>query len=125
MPDPQPTSARFVTCLDAVLRQEGGFADNPLDPGGATNLGITRATLARWRRVSPWWKLPASEVKALARPEAAAIYRALYWDRCNADRLPAGVDLAVFDFAVNSGPDRAVTMLQQEVGAVPDGLIGP
>jgi lysozyme family protein len=125
MPDPQPTSARFVTCLDAVLRQEGGFADNPLDPGGATNFGITRATLARWRRVSPWWKLPVAEVQSLARPEAASIYQALYWQRCNADALPAGLDLALFDFAVGSGPDRAIKALQREVGARPDGFIGP
>jgi lysozyme family protein len=120
MPEP-----RFETCLATVLQFEGGFSDDPRDPGGATNFGITRRTLARWRGVTPWQDLPVAEVRALGRAEAARIYEALYWDRCNADALPAGLDLALFDFAVNSGPERAVAMLQKEVGAVPDGLIGP
>jgi lysozyme family protein len=46
---------RFDVCLDHVLRQEGGYADHPADPGGATKMGINRKTLARWRGVSPWW----------------------------------------------------------------------
>ena len=74
-------AARFARCLDHVLLYEGGYADHPRDPGGATNMGITRKTLARWRRVSPWWKLPRAEVKALGRTEAARIYDAAYWQR--------------------------------------------
>jgi lysozyme family protein len=124
MPDAAPNS-RFGTCLAIVLHFEGGFSDDRRDPGGATNFGITRQTLARWRGIVPWQNLPVTEVRALGEPEAAQIYRALYWDRCNADQLPPGLDLAVFDFAVNSGPERAIAMLQQEVGAMPDGLIGP
>ncbi|HEV7719566.1 MAG TPA: glycosyl hydrolase 108 family protein, partial [Arsenicitalea sp.] len=103
---------RFDACLKAVLAQEGGYVDNPLDPGGATNLGITRKTLAAWRKITPWTALDKSEVKALGVPEAAQVYKALYWDRCNGDALAAGLDLMVFDFAVNSGPDRAIKMLQ-------------
>lgn len=117
--------SRFDICLDEVLRHEGGYADHPADPGGATNLGITHKTLARWRQVSPWWELPKSAVQELQRPEAAAIYRASYWDRCRADQLPPGLDLALFDFAVNSGPDRAIRLLQTELGVVTDGQIGP
>lgn len=116
---------RFDICLDEVLRHEGGYADHPSDPGGATNLGITHKTLARWRKVSPWWKLDKAEVKALGRPEAARIYRASYWDASKAGRLPAGLDLALFDYAVNSGPDRAIRSLQAELGVVADGQIGP
>jgi lysozyme family protein len=115
----------FSACLDIVLRQEGGYADNPADPGGATKFGITRATLANWREISPWWRLPKSEVAGLAREEAAAIYRAFYWDRCRAGDLPAGLDLSLFDFAVNSGPDRAIKALQSEIGTRADGIIGP
>jgi lysozyme family protein len=123
---PEPVSAsRFETCLEAVLQSEGGYSDDPRDPGGATNFGITRRTLAGWRGVTPWQDLPVAAVKALTRDEASRIYRALYWDRCNADALPAGLDLALFDFAVNSGPERAIATLQQEVGTVPDGFIGP
>ncbi|HEV7344783.1 MAG TPA: glycosyl hydrolase 108 family protein [Devosia sp.] len=116
---------RFDICLDAVLRHEGGYADHPSDPGGATNMGITRKTLARWRGVSPWWKLTKSAVRQLRRPEAALIYRASYWDRSQAGRLPPGLDLALFDFAVNSGPDRAIRTLQTELDVTADGQVGP
>lgn len=117
--------SRFDICLDEVLRHEGGYADHPSDPGGATNLGITHKTLARWRRISPWWKLPKSAVMELQRAEAARIYRASYWDRVQAGRLPDGLDLALFDFAVNSGPDRAIRTLQAELDVAADGQIGP
>lgn len=119
------TRTRFELCLDQVLSHEGGYAYHPDDPGGATNMGITHKTLARWRRVSPWWKLGKDQVKALKLDEAARIYRASYWDRAKAGSLPPGLDLALFDFAVNSGPDRAIRTLQAEIGAVADGHIGP
>jgi lysozyme family protein len=117
--------SRFDICLDEVLRHEGGYADHSSDPGGATNLGITHKTLARWRMVSPWWTLPKSAVKDLQRPEAARIYRASYWDRVQAGQLPDGLDLALFDFAVNSGPDRAIRTLQAELDVAEDGQVGP
>ncbi len=119
------SETRFAACLDAALRHEGGYVDHPSDPGGATNMGITRRTLARWRSVSPWWDLPKAAVETLQRTEAAKIYRAGYWDRARGGELPAGLDLAVFDFAVNSGPDRAVRALQGLLGVVRDGQIGP
>jgi lysozyme family protein len=124
---PNNTSAqRFDDCLAAVLRQEGGYSDNPADPGGATNMSVTRQTLAEWRKVSPWQSLPKAEVQSLSRTEAAAIYKANYWDKCRGDQLPPGLDLALFDFAVNSGPDRAVNALQAEFnGLAIDGAIGP
>lgn len=116
---------RFELCLDEVLKFEGGYADNPSDPGGATNMGITHKTLARWRGVSPWWALPKSAVQGLGRAEATKIYKASYWDRCNAGKLPAGLDLALFDFAVNSGPDRAIKALQNALNVIADGQVGP
>lgn len=118
-------ASRWTRCLAQILKHEGGFVDHPSDPGGATNMGITHKTLARWRGIDPWWDLPRSEVKALTRSEASAIYKALYWERCKAGSLPAGVDLAVFDYAVNSGADRAVRTLQALVGVVQDGFVGP
>jgi lysozyme family protein len=117
--------SRFDICLDEVLRHEGGYADHSSDPGGATNLGITHKTLARWRRISPWWKLPKSAVMDLQRAEAAKIYRASYWDRVHAGQLPHGLDMVLFDFAVNSGPDRAIRTLQAELDVAADGQIGP
>jgi len=119
------TDTRFDVCLSEVLRHEGGYVDHPADPGGATNMGITRKTLARWRGVSPWWNLPKTAVQALDRNEAARIYRAGYWDLCRAGAMPPGVDLAVFDYAVNSGPGRAIRSLQKVLGVATDGLVGP
>jgi lysozyme family protein len=116
---------RFEICLAEVLRHEGGYGDHPADPGGATNMGITRRTLARWRGVSPWWALPKAEVRGLTRGEAARIYRAHYWERSGAGRMPPGLDLALFDFAVNSGPDRAVKTLQRRLQVPADGIFGP
>ena len=118
-------ASRWTLCLARILELEGGFADHPSDPGGATNMGITHKTLARWRGIEPWWDLPKAEVLSLQRAEAEAIYKALYWERCKADLLPPGVDLAVFDYAVNSGPDRAIRTLQALVGVVQDGFVGP
>src|SRR6188768_1995558 len=89
--------SRFDICLDEVLRHEGGYVDHPSDPGGATNMGITRRTLADWRKVAPWSALDKAEVRALQRDEAAAIYRTNYWDRSGAGSLPSGLDLALFD----------------------------
>lgn len=111
----------FEAALARVLAHEGGYVDHPDDPGGATNLGITRATLAAWRGRP----VDKAEVRALTRAEAAAIYRARYWDAVAGDALAAGLDLAVFDFAVNSGPVRAAKLLQGLIGVEADGVIGP
>lgn len=116
---------RFDACLTEVLRHEGGYVDHPADPGGATNMGITRKTLARWRGISPWWNLPKTAVQTLDRSEAAQVYRASYWDLCRAAKMPPGVDLAVFDYAVNSGSGRAIRSLQKVLGVGVDGLVGP
>ena len=97
------TASNFEASLAAVLKHEGGYADHPSDPGGATNLGVTRATLTRWRGRP----VSKAEIRALTRAEAAKIYRALYWDEIAGDVLPAGLDFAVFDYCVNSGPGRA------------------
>ena len=120
-PSPVATSSRFQDCLAEVLRHEGGYADHPSDPGGATNMGITIGTL------SDWIGRPASkqDVRDLTQADAAGIYRAKYWQPIRGDALPPGVDLAVFDLAVNSGVGRAVKMLQGALGVAQDGTIGP
>lgn len=115
----------FARALSAVLKDEGGYVDNPSDPGGATNMGITRMTLAAWRKVVPYTSLPKSAVKALTPAEAGDIYRANYWNAIKGDQLPDGLDYAVFDFAVNSGPGRAAKVLQSVLGVTADGQIGP
>ena len=115
------TSSRFQACLTEVLRHEGGFVNHPSDPGGATNLGITKATLEAWRGKT----VTVDDVRNLTVDEAGAIYRARYWQPIRGDALPPGVDLAVFDFAVNSGPSRSVSTLQRIVGVAQDGIVGP
>ncbi|MBP8298678.1 MAG: glycoside hydrolase family 108 protein [Burkholderiales bacterium] len=115
-----PVSARFAACLAQVLRHEGGYVDHPADPGGATNLGITLATLAAWRG-KPVTK---QDVRDLTVAEAGEIYRTRYWLPIRGDALPPGVDLAVFDAAVNSGPMRAAKWLQSVLGVAQDGEIG-
>lgn len=117
--------SNYEAALSAEFKEEGGYVDHPDDPGGATNMGITHKVLATERGVTPYWKLDKAEVKNLTREEAANIYRKNYWDLIKGDDLPSGVDMAVFDFAVNSGPARAAKALQRIVKAKVDGLIGP
>lgn len=114
-------SSSFDTAVALVLQHEGGFVNHPRDPGGATNFGITRETLSRVRGRTA----SVEDVRRLTSEEAASIYRSLYWRAVRADELPLGLDLAVFDLAVNSGPKRAATMLQNVLGVKADGLIGP
>lgn len=111
----------FDRALAAVLAHEGGWSDHPADNGGATNKGITIATFRRF--INP--KGTKADLKALTTEQAAVVYRHEYWNKVSADVLPAGVDYAVFDFAVNSGPSRAVKFLQRVVGVEQDGRIGP
>jgi hypothetical protein len=111
----------FEPSLAHVLKHEGGYVNHPADPGGATNLGITAATLARARG----HPVSAADVAALTRAEAAAIYRRFFWNSARGDDLPAGLDHAVFDLAVNSGPGRAARLLQRVLAVAEDGVIGP
>lgn len=113
--------ATFDHALAVVLGHEGGYVDHPADPGGATKFGITLPTLSLWRGKT----VTKAEVRALGRDEASAIYRARYWDTVRGDDLPAGLDLALFDFAVNSGPSRAISTLQEILDVPADGRMGP
>jgi lysozyme family protein len=116
---------RFGSCLALTLRQEGGYVDDPADPGGATNMGITLATYREW---SDDPNLGDVQVRDMTQKTASAIYRSLYWNRLRADALPPGVDLSVFDMGVNAGIWRSAKLLQQALdftGAKVDGSIGP
>ncbi len=111
----------FDASLAAVLAHEGGYVDDPRDPGGATNMGITQGTLSDWRG----YQVTKQEVRDLTVEEAGQIYKANYWDKIRADELPGGVDYATFDFGVNSGTSRAVKFLQRILGTDQDGVVGP
>ena len=111
----------FAACLPIILQSEGGYSNNPKDPGGPTNLGVTQRTL------SNWLGHPATiaDVQALTPETVAPIYHAWYWAPSGCAFCPAGVDLMVFDTAVNSGAGRAVKMLQTALGVMADGAVGP
>lgn len=111
----------FAACLTEVLQHEGGFVNNPADPGGATNLGITLKTLEAFREKP----VTEDDVRNLTRDEAQEIYRANYWNTMRCEDLPPGIDLMVFDFGVNAGPQRSVKLLQRAAGVTDDGSVGP
>jgi lysozyme family protein len=107
--------------LKHILKWEGGYVNHPSDPGGRTNLGVTQRV---WEE---WTGKPATEedMRALTVEMVAPLYKKRYWDAVRGDDLPSGVDLCVFDCAVNAGVGRASRFLQQAVGTTPDGQIGP
>jgi len=104
-------------CLETILHHEGGYVNHPKDPGGETNLGVTKRVYEEFGGTKDMRDLTVEDVEP--------IYKKNYWDRIKADELPSGLDLAVFDWAVNSGTGRAAKKLQSMIGTVADGGIGP
>lgn len=100
--------------LQLVLAHEGGYVNHPRDPGGATNKGVTQAVYDEYRVNKG---LKTRSVRSITATEVAEIYDRQYWDKVQGDRLPAGMDYAVFDYGVNSGPSRAVKDLQRTLNA--------
>ena len=111
----------FDRCLKEVLKHEGGFVNHPSDPGGMTNLGVTKKVWEEWMMPQP---VTEADMRALTPELVAPLYKNRYWDVCRCDRLDAGLDYVVFDIAVNSGTRRAARFLQSAVGVVADGVIG-
>jgi lysozyme family protein len=104
----------------AVLKHEGGFVNHPKDPGGMTNLGVTKAVWEIWLARA----VTESDMRALTPEKVKPFYKAMYWDKIKGDDLPSGIDYAAYDLAVNSGPGRAAKYLQQIAGVADDGIIG-
>lgn len=107
--------------LDLMFGHEGGYVNVKTDKGGPTKYGITHTTLAAHRGVA---SVSAEDVRALTLEEATQIYRRSYWTQSGGDLLPAGLDYAAFDFGVNSGPSKAVKVLQKVLGVREDGQAG-
>ncbi len=107
----------FDKCLEMILHHEGGYVNHPRDPGGETNLGVTKRVYKEWGGLKDMVDLTVEDV--------APIYENNYWKRAKCDHLPSGLDLAVFDWAVNSGVGRAAKKLQTMIGTEADGGIGP
>lgn len=123
-------SAAFQDAFAEMIAHEGGYVNHPRDPGGMTNLGVTRKTYASWKGVS-WRDISEAEMRALTVKDVAPIYYSRYWEPVSGDKLPAGVGYMAFDFAVNSGPRRAIKTLQKSINKLSrinlavDGAIGP
>lgn len=118
-------NSNFPEALNLVLKHEGGYVNHPADPGGATNLGITIGTAKRYGvDMDGDGDTDILDMKKLTATAATKIYRGEYWNKVNGDLLPAGLDYAVFDFAVNSGWSRAAKFLQRILGVTQDGVIG-
>lgn len=107
----------FDTAFDRLIGHEGGYSNHPDDPGGETMWGITAAVARANGYTGPMRDLP--------RVTAKGIYRAQYWDKVQADRMPFPVAFQVFDAAVNHGTGQAAKFLQRAAGVADDGIIGP
>lgn len=111
----------FARALPKLLAHEGGFVNHPKDPGGATNKGLTLASMRAY--VKP--NATIADLKKITDEQVSAVYYKQYWAPIMGPDLPSGVDYAVFDLAVNSGVARAARMLQKVLGVTQDGKIGP
>jgi lysozyme family protein len=114
-------NARFTACLAVVLRFEGVFVDDPVDPGGATLSGVTQASYDKWRRVHG---MPVQPVKFMTDDQRDAIYAADYWLAAHCNEMPKPVDLVVFDAAVQHGTEHAIRFLQAVLSIEQDGKWG-
>ena len=112
----------YQKCLEMILHHEGGYVNHPKDPGGETNLGVTKRVYLRWCMEQD---LYTKDMKDLQVKDVAPIYERNYWGRLKCDDIPTGLDLCLFDFGVNAGTGRAAKYLQRLIGTVADGGIGP
>ena len=111
----------FPKAFAGLLVHEGGFSNHPVDPGGMTNLGVTKRVWEAW----VGHPVTEQEMRALTPATVSLLYRMNYWAKIKGDNLPVGVDYCVFDAAVNSGVSRAARWLQIVAGLEVDGVIGP
>lgn len=111
----------YKEAIDFVFRYEGGYTNNPSDPGGPTNWGITLEDAKRYWLPSA----TAQDVASMPRSVADNIYFTHYASPIQYNSLPAGVDLSVLDYAVNSGVSRSIHTLQGLVNVPQDGQMGP
>ena len=103
--------------LEVILHHEGGYVNHPKDPGGETNMGVTKRVYEDFGGTK--------DMKDLTHEDVEPIYKKNYWDRVKGDDLPDGLDLMIFDFAVNAGTGRAAKFIQRLVNTTVDGGIGP
>jgi len=115
-------TGNFKECLALVLKSEGGWTGAKGlegDPGGETNLGVTKAV---WEE---YVGHPVQTLRNLTPEDVAPLYEQKYWRPTYCEVLPRGLDLLIFSMGINAGTGRSVKLLQQSIGCVPDGVIGP
>lgn len=121
--------SNYDKALENILKAEGGFTDDPRDPGnklddgraGCTNMGVTQAV---WEEYVGH-KVSTADMKALTKEQVGKFYKTKYWDRVQADALPTGLDFLAASFAINAGPGSSAKLIQKCINSVPDGVIGP
>jgi lysozyme family protein len=114
-------ASNWNNAFKMMLASEGGYVNHPSDPGGMTNLGVTKRVWEEWVGRESNEK----EMRSLTPEMVEPLYKRKFWDACKCDDLPSGIDYLVFDFAVNAGCGRSAKILQTAVGVTPDGGIGP
>ena len=102
----------FEQAVALVLKHEGGYVNDPRDPGGETRFGISKRAY------------PDVDILRLTEDEAKAIYRRDYWNTLRPDEIPEALAICVFDAAVNMGRDKAIRLLQRACGVAQDGVMG-
>lgn len=103
----------FDKAVTMLLRHEGGYVNDPSDPGGETKYGISKRSY------------PDEKISDITKSRARDIYFKDYWQPCGCEELPSGIDIMIFDCAVNQGRSFAVRTLQHSVGTTVDGILGP
>lgn len=113
----------YDTAFDRLIGNEGGYVNNPADPGGETNWGITWPILNQ--AIATGVVTSDTTIASLTRDQAKLVYKAFFWDKGKMDQFDPAISFQVFDFAVNSGIGTAIRKLQRAVGVADDGNIGP
>lgn len=112
----------FELAVQDIIKTEGGFVNDPLDNGGATNYGITIGTLSNYlgRQAT------LEEIKNISLDTVKMIYKSNYWDRLKLDQIrDSKLAHILFDQAVNRGTRKVAEQIQKLVSVHPDGIIGP
>lgn len=113
--------SNFDSAFSHVMQSEGGYVNDPDDPGGETNLGVTKESWAAYlgRPIAD------GEMKTLTKDVVKPFYKKMYWDAVYGDDLPKGIDYLAFDLSVNAGAKQSIKFMQRAVGAKDDGFMGP
>lgn len=106
-------SPAFEKAVALILKHEGGYVNDPRDPGGETKYGISKRAY------------PNENIAALTVERAKELYHRDYWQAIRGDDLPAPLAVVVFDMAVNAGTGAAIKLLQRTLGVPDDGVLGP